>query len=907
MNIQDIVRFSLLPCLIYCAGSVSTTAQEVQDAGTSAALTLEQLKTEGALRSRYLQHREPTTAGSEDQATDNEASFKQDIEPILTRACVQCHGPDHVEGNIRIDTLNPDLANGPDSNWWLEVQAVLSNGEMPPPDAEKLIDADRAKIVEWLANEIQQASKVRRESGGHSSFRRLTRYEYNYALQDLLGVKWNFAKDLPPESHSEDGFQNSSELLHMSVGQLESYRQIALTSLRRVTVRGERPPVIHWGISMEEAADREWPKQREQLAKAKEQFKDDPAKLQQEVDRLTASFKQPHDRPYYRELYSGSTARAGWDYGGAKYAFAPKGAEPKFPDSFDHVAVIPSGGNQELTVELGDTIPDEGIMRVRVRASKEATEENRVPSLQLEFGFQASNEGRAEIRVSTADTPIAATADAPAIYEWDVPLGEIYPRNAFRRESKMGDLPSPSEYIRFINSSVPQGGHGAIQIDYVQVLAPFYEEWPPRTHKQIFFDSEHRADEAIYAKEVLTPFMTRAWRRDLSDEEIQQKLKLFHSIRSQCDSFEEAMLEVLAAVLSSPKFLYVVHEDHDAGKDVNSSAGTVRLSSEELASRLSLMLWCSIPDDTLRKRAASGELADAAILRQEVDRMLQNPRAERFADQFVHQWLDMQLLDFLTLKNAAPELKESMQQEPVAFFHEMLQHNESVLNFIHADYMMADERLAVHCGLPDVRGNSFRRVALNGTQHRGGLLTQSGLMAMNSNGSDSHPLKRGVWLLRCVLNDPPPPPPAAVPIIDLADPEIMKMTLKQRIENHRNQAACFSCHAKIDPWGIAFENYDALGRWRDQVNGVPVDASSLLFNQQELKGADGLKRFLLQNRQDQFVRAMVHKLATFALGRPLTFSDHADIDSITAQVRQQGDGLGTMINCIVASELFQTK
>jgi mono/diheme cytochrome c family protein len=907
MNIQNMVRFALLLILIYCTGSQPSVAQDGVVADASATLTLEQLKAEGAAKSRYRQHNEAPSAGKETQTKDTVAAFEQIIKPVLKEACVQCHGPDHVEGNIRIDTLNPDLVNGSDSHWWLEVQAVLSNGEMPPPDAEKLKDSDRALVVEWLAEEIQRASKIRRETGGHSSFRRLTRYEYNYALQDLLGVKWNFAKDLPPESHSDDGFQNSSELLHMSVGQLESYRQIALTALRRVTVRGERPLVIHWGISMEEAADREWPKQQEQLAKAKEQFKDDPVKLQQEVDRLTDSFKQPHDRPYYRELSSGDTARAAWDYGGAKYAFDPEGAEPKFPDSFDHVAVIPSGRNQELTVELGDTIPDEGIMRVRVRASKEATEENRVPSLQLEFGFQASNEGRAEIRVSTADTPITATADAPAIYEWDVPLGEIYPRNAFRRESKMGDLPSPSEYIRFINSSVPQGGHGAIQIDYVQVLAPFYEEWPPKSHNQIFFESEHRADEANYAKEVLTQFMTRAWRRDLSDKEIQQKLKLFHAIRGQCDSFEDAMLEVLAAVLSSPKFLYIVHEDHEAGKDSGSSAAAARLPSDELASRLSLMLWCSIPDDMLRKRASSGELADAIILRQEVDRMLQDPRAERFAEQFVHQWLDMQLLDFLTLKNAEPELKESMQKEPVAFFHEMLRHNESVLNFIHADYMMADERLAVHCGLPNVRGNSFRRVALNGTQHRGGLLTQSGLMAMNSNGADSHPLKRGVWLLKSVLNDPPPPPPAAVPIIDLADPEIMKMTLKQRIENHRNQAACFSCHAKIDPWGIAFENYDALGRWRDQINGVPVDASSMLFNQQELKGADGLKRFLLQNRQDQFVRAMVHKLATFALGRPLTFSDHADIDSITAQVRQQGDGLATMINGIVASELFQTK
>jgi hypothetical protein len=332
-----------------------------------------------------------------------------------------------------------------------------------------------------------------------------------------------------------------------------------------------------------------------------------------------------------------------------------------------------------------------------------------------------------------------------------------------------------------------------------------------------------------------------------------------------------------------------------------------RLSPDELATRLSLFLWCSVPDDTLRMKASRGELADAAGLRQEVDRMLQDPRAKRFAEQFVHQWLDMQLLDFLTLKNTDPLLKESMQAEPIAFFNEVLRNDESVLNFIHADYMMADERLAVHCGLPDVRGNSFRRVALNDHSHRGGLMTQAGLMAMNSNGTDSHPLKRGVWLLRCVLNDPPPPPPAAVPVIDLADPEIAKMTLKQRIENHRNQAACFSCHSKIDPWGIAFENYDALGRWRDEIDGTPVEASSLLFNRQELNGSDGLKRFLLQNRQDQFVRAMVHKLATFALGRPLTFSDHADIDIITANVRRQDDGLATMINCLVMSDLFQTK
>ena len=177
---------------------------------------------------------------------------------------------------------------------------------------------------------------------------------------------------------------------------------------------------------------------------------------------------------------------------------------------------------------------------------------------------------------------------------------------------------------------------------------------------------------------------------------------------------------------------------------------------------------------------------------------------------------------------------------------------------------------------------------------------------MNSDGIDSHPLKRGIWLLERLLNDPPPPPPAAVPEIDLADPRIAKMTLKERFEDHRNHPACMSCHSKIDPWGIAFENYNAIGGFRKSIKGRPVDSVSVLFNKQKLDGTDGLKRFLLEHRQDQFVRAMVHKLTTFALGRPLSFGDRAAVDEITAKTRKGGDGLATMITTIVTSDLFRS-
>jgi mono/diheme cytochrome c family protein len=869
--------------------------------------SFEEVKAAGAKDSKFLQQLPQSVDAEIPKA--NLAVFKKTIKPILQRSCVRCHGAETEEGNIRIDTLDPNLLKGNDVDWWLEVLAVLSNGEMPPPDEVKLTDADRSTVVVWLSRELQLASSVRRATGGHSSFRRMTRYEYNYALQDILGLPYDFAKDLPPEPASEDGFQNSSEMLHMSVVQFETYRQLARKALRRATVRGKRPPVLHWGVTMKDASRIEWPKQAEQLEKLKEKFKDDPEKQKQEMDRLTATFNKPHGNTYYQDLSTGRTARANWAYYGAKYASKPTDSRPEMPESFDQVAVIPQGRNHNLTVELGNRVPDQGIMRVRVRASRVPYEETRIPNMQLEFGWRASNEGRAVLRVSSEDIPIKAASDDPDIYQWDIPLGEIYPRNSVRKTSPIGSMPNPSEYIRLVNSSASQG---AIRLDYVEVSAPVYDHWPPKSHQRIFIDSANSNDESVYAREVLTAFMPRAWRRRVSEDEIDQKFKLFHTMRELCDSFETTMVEVLATVLSSPDFLYVVRDGAVRDESAEPShPKSEELSEHELATRLALFLWCSVPDAQLLKLADSGELEDSKILTSQVTRMLADRRSQRFTKHFVRQWLDMQLLDFLDIKQHVPGfdplLKEAMQREPIALFHEILQHDASVLDFIHADYTMANERLAIHYGLPGVHGNHFRRVKLDASQRRGGLLTQAGLLAMNSDGTDSHPLKRGIWLLESILNDPPPPPPPAVPEIDLADPEIAKMTLKQRIEDHRNHAACMSCHAKIDPWGIAFENYDAIGRWRDQVKGKPVDAASLLFNKQKLDGMDGLKRFLLENRQDQFVRAMVHKMTTYALGRPLTFADHSSIDKITADVRRHDDGLATMIRMVATSELFRSK
>ena len=377
-------------------------------------------------------------------------------------------------------------------------------------------------------------------------------------------------------------------------------------------------------------------------------------------------------------------------------------------------------------------------------------------------------------------------------------------------------------------------------------------------------------------------------------------MALFAKYRPEFSTFEDAMVEVLATALATPDFLYLTQRATTEEKK-----SPAKLSEFELASRLSIFLWSSIPDDKLLKLAEQGKLRKPEILADQVKRMLADPRSRRFSQNFVEQWLGLDGLNSVTHVPAGP-LKDAIQEEPIAFFEEVLKHNHSIMDFIHSDYAVVNERLAAHYGIPKVFGPHFRKVSITPQMNRGGLLTGAAILAMNSDGKDSHPLKRGVWMLKRILHDPPPPPPPDVPEVDLTNPEILKLSLKERIADHRNKAACASCHSRIDPWGIAFENYDALGLFRTQIKNKPVDATSELFNRQTLAGMDGLKRYLLTDRQDQFARAMVHKLTAYGLGRPLTFGDRAEIENMTAQFRRHGDGLRDLIYLIVNSKLFNS-
>ena len=872
---MDTFRSTIL-ALLLSAGSV------LAGEGPSKPVSLDSARDQGRQKSKFLKETKVSDQTTEALPKANLAFFQKSVMPLLNKSCLNCHGPKKSEGRLRMDQLNPDLVNGPDFGRWREIYNALSKSEMPPEGepAFAIADSDRATMIDWLGEELNKASIVRRNSKDHTSFRRLTKYEYDYALQDLLGLPYSLANKLPPESVTEDGFKNSSELLQISAMQFETYREIALKALQRATVVGERQPeAVTYIISMQEEM---------QKALAKTNAKDDAKKK-----------KNPKNQQQILNQTTGESIPF------PPVKFAPKAGAVfgSTPSVSPVTLVLP--GSSELKLDLDRFLPDEGIMRVRIRASRSTMHPDEYASLRLMLSAHTSNDANFSQVISQRDIPVTASAENPQFIHFDIPLADIQ-RNPFRKLTTT--FPRRDEFLHIQNISNAFKGEDRLQvlIDHIEITAPFYEQWPPKTHTNIFFESPNRANEKTYAREILDRFLRKVWRRQVRSQEVDQFLALFAKYRPEFRTFEETMVEVLATVLASPEFLYLTQKIPLANSESKTNKPSPLISEFELATRLSVFLWSSIPDEELLDLAQQGKLRKPEILSGQVNRMLADPRSRRFTRNFVEQWLGLDGLNSVTHIPPGP-LREAMQEEPIAFFEEVLHQNRSILDFIHSDYAVVNEKLAAHYGISKVYGPHFRKVAITAQANRGGILTNAALLAMNSDGTDSHPLKRGIWMLKRILHDPPPPPPPNVPEVDLTNPEILKMTLKERIADHRNKAACISCHARIDPWGIAFENYDALGSFRNTIKNKPVDATSDLFNGQTLSGIEGLKRYLLLERQDQFAKAMVHKLTAYALGRPLSFGDNTDLDNLTAQLRKQDDKLGDLIAIMINSPIFNSR
>jgi hypothetical protein len=468
---------------------------------------------------------------------------------------------------------------------------------------------------------------------------------------------------------------------------------------------------------------------------------------------------------------------------------------------------------------------------------------------------------------------------------------------------RVGSRSVPSYFLspRYAQQNYPRD---VLQID---VIGPLTIEGPGDTpSRRLILRCDPELDgitEHACVERILAPLARKAWRRPVTREELAPLLDLFASVAAD-EGFEHGIAAALQGLLVSPEFLFVIEEDPPGAL----AGSTRRLSDLEFATRLSLFLWSSIPDAELLALAEQEKLRAPEILDQQIKRMLADRRSAALTENFAGQWLYLRNLehhrpDNLKFPEYDVRLRAAMRAETERFFSHILSGNRSVLEFLASDYTFANERLAEHYGIAGVSGPGVRRVELDPASGRGGLLGQASVLTVTSYGNHTSPVRRGKWILENILAAPPPPPPPDVPALVMAATDGSALSAREQMVRHREDPACASCHVKMDPLGLALEQYDPVGGFRLQHAGMVIDASATFPGGDTFTGLSGLRQLLLA-RGDQFTRALVQQLMIYALGRGIEAPDRPELRAIAASAAADGYRMHTIIRGIVSSFPF---
>ncbi len=459
-----------------------------------------------------------------------------------------------------------------------------------------------------------------------------------------------------------------------------------------------------------------------------------------------------------------------------------------------------------------------------------------------------------------------------------------------------------------------------VAIQWIEAEGPIIDTWPPEPRTRLLGNINLAKATPQDGENILHRFAPRAFRRPVAEAELKPFIDLFKSRLKRGYDVKGALRVGLTGILCSPDFLYL-------------SATPGKLNEFDLAGRLSYFLWSTMPDDTLLELAERNELGKSEVLHQQVERLLNDPRAHQFTENFVGQWLSLRNLKAtIPDKKTYPDFDEwlmySLPRETHAFFEEILRNDRPVTEFLHSDWLMLNERLAELYGVPDVHGSGLRKVSLPASSHRGGVLTQAAILKVTANGTNTSPLVRGAWVLDHLLGTPPPPPPKDVPAIE---PDIRgAKTIREQLAKHRSIERCAGCHAKIDPLGNALENFDVIGGWRTLYRtaegggknkldvktfhgatkgvgqGLSVDATDELPGGRKFSSVDDLKHLLLAD-PDQMARALTQKLLVYGTGHRLEFSDQETVSALLAAAKDRHYGLRSLIHELIQSTTFRTK
>jgi cytochrome c5 len=448
---------------------------------------------------------------------------------------------------------------------------------------------------------------------------------------------------------------------------------------------------------------------------------------------------------------------------------------------------------------------------------------------------------------------------------------------------------------------------GIPELDKVTIEGPFNVTGPgdsPSRRRIFTCKAADGAQGSACARTVLSAIGRRAYRRPLTDAELDRLMGFYQQERASGGTFDAGVESAIRFVLVSPQFLFRFERD----PDVTPPDGVFRISDLELASRLSFFIWSSIPDDQLLDTAVKGKLREPAVLEQQVKRMLADTRARALGSNFAGQWLYLRNLKSLrpdedVFPDFDDNLRQSLQRETEMLFESVVIEDHSVLDLLTANYTFLNERLARHYGIPGVYGDQFRRVEVR-DDFRRGLLGHGSILALNSYANRTSPVTRGKYVLTNILGTPPPSPPANVP--PLEEKPGKPLTMRERMEEHRKSPACAGCHKLMDPIGLSLENFDAIGRWRVADAGSRIDASSTLWDGTEVSGPAGLRQ-AIANRPDQFARTASEMLLTYALGRGLEYTDMPVVRAIVRDAGRREYRFSSLVMGIVTSAPFQMK
>jgi hypothetical protein len=740
----------------------------------------------------------------------------------------------------------------------------VNSGEMPPKKEKRPTQGEIASFVTSLDARIKEGRAARMAARPAVSHYRLSRKEYQNTVYDLLGVRYDPTK---PGELNEDtrwhGFERIGSELTLSPSHVDRYFRAAELVLDRAfpTATSEARKVRKTAADLRYGGGKE---------------------AQAALDRFGIK------RPLRYLLFPGSTQNA----------LAPHW--------------------------FGKTGPEHsGLYKLRLQASG-----IRPPGGQtahLSIGKRTSE----ETVDALVEFDITAPEDKPQVFEFEVflemPMSldfcvvatDVVDRRAgaaFRNAlgSRGGYIFTHSSETILLNPNAPQmfddkgnGLFSTVLLDWIEWEGPLVSETEQSRRKDVVPPDE-ASPEVVAAH--LQRFAERAWRRPVKNEEMEEYLKSYRDEREAGEKPADAYRVALQGILTSRHFLYLVEGDPVAREQLNDA---------EIATRLSYFLWSSMPDDALFAAAKAGTLKGDGLGR-EVDRMLADGKSGRFIEDFSRQWLQLHRVGmFPPDKKLYPTydawLETSMRREPVEFFREMFANNLPIDAIIESDWTIANARLCDFYELPEPTSGGFQRISLKPGDRRGGLLTMGAVLGLTSDGTRHRPVHRGVWLSEVVLGKTPPPPPANVPAIEPNPPTDPKATLRDKLAAHAKDANCAACHAKIDPLGLAWDNYDAIGQWRTRekvaagVGEDPlVNPAGELPDGRAFKDANEFKQRLLEDR-DKIARAFIEHLCTYGLRRVLTFDDEDDVNAIAAEAKKSGSKIKDIVRAVAVSDLMQKR